>query len=98
MRASPHVTSGRVAEYRVVADLLERGYEVTLPVVDNGADCHVRVAGAWFSVQVKRCYRGWGTWGGGGKGRVIDADILALVLDQEVRYRSAICLVPQELL
>lgn len=98
MRANPKATSGTIAEHLIVIDLLARGYEVTLPAVDNGADCHARIGGVWYSVQVKRAYKSWSNYGGGGKGgRVIDADLLALVLGTRIKYKAGLSPVPAPL-
>lgn len=86
MKASPSATKGTINELMVVADLLERGFEVTRPVVDNGADCHTRIGGLWYSVQVKSG-NAKNAFGGGNR-RSIITDLVALVRDKKITYRS----------
>lgn len=87
MRVNHSATVGTMAEYRVIADLLSQGFEVTRPVVDNGADCHARIGGVWYSIQVKSG-SARNAFGGGNSRKRIISDLVALVYRGRVSYRA----------
>jgi len=46
-------TTGKEGEFKVIGELLKRGFDVYLPVVDTGTDCIVKTKGGFKEIQIK---------------------------------------------
>ena len=52
MKKTPLIT-GKEGEFKVIGKLLEKGFEVYLPVVDVGIDCVIRTDTGYKEIQIK---------------------------------------------
>ena len=52
MKKTPLMT-GKEGEFKVIGRLLEKGFEVYLPVVDMGIDCVIRTDTGYKEIQIK---------------------------------------------
>ena len=46
-------TTGKEGEFKVIGELLKRGFDVYLPVVDTGIDCIIKTKSGFKEIQIK---------------------------------------------
>lgn len=46
-------TTGKEGEFKVIGELLRRGFDIYLPVVDTGIDCIVKTKSDFKEIQIK---------------------------------------------